>query len=56
LKHDAFLMNFGLDSFSLIFDVGANMGQTAVVFAALFPHAETYSLEPVAGPLLPNET
>jgi len=32
--------------FQTIFDVGANIGQTAQRFNALFPHAHVYSFEP----------
>jgi FkbM family methyltransferase len=37
----------GPTDFSTIFDVGANVGQTALAFAEQFPAAEIYSFEPV---------
>ncbi len=31
-----------------IFDVGANVGQSAIYYSKLFPHAKLYSFEPIA--------
>lgn len=31
-----------------VFDVGANSGQTALMFSSLFPNAQIYSFEPIA--------
>jgi FkbM family methyltransferase len=38
---------FGRRNFKVIFDVGANIGQTATSFQAAFPNAAIYSFEPV---------
>ncbi len=47
LKYD---LNYKLHriDLKLIFDVGANLGQTALKFASDFPNAKIYSFEPVA--------
>ncbi len=34
-------------SIDIIFDIGANVGQTAIKLSKAFPHAEIYSFEPV---------
>lgn len=41
------LDRFNRDDFSIIFDVGANIGQTASRYLDLFPKAKIYSFEPV---------
>lgn len=40
---------FGRDAIKLVFDVGANVGQSAAEYLSEFPQAEIYSFEPVAG-------
>lgn len=39
---------YGKQNFRVVFDVGANVGQTAGVYRKEFPRAEIYSFEPVA--------
>jgi FkbM family methyltransferase len=39
---------FGREFFKMIFDVGANIGQSMIKYAERFPHAEVHSFEPVA--------
>jgi FkbM family methyltransferase len=39
---------FGLGRFKTVFDVGANVGQSAAEYARVFPAASIYSFEPVA--------
>lgn len=39
---------FRLDTFDVVFDVGANSGQSAEAFHGLFPRADIYSFEPVS--------
>jgi len=43
------LKRFSLNDykFDILFDVGANVGQTARKYSALFPHAKIFSFEPV---------
>lgn len=46
LAHDL-TMSYGLDRFRCIFDVGANVGQTALKFSTIFPSADLLCFEPV---------
>lgn len=39
---------FGADSIKTVFDVGANVGQSALAYLHMFPQAEIYSFEPVS--------
>jgi len=39
---------YGKQNFRVVFDVGANVGQTAVVYRKEFRNAEIYSFEPVS--------
>ncbi len=39
---------FALETMKVVFDVGANVGQSAVEYLDRFPAAEVYSFEPVA--------
>lgn len=39
---------FGLEHFRTVFDIGANMGQSALTYLDRFPMANIYSFEPVA--------
>jgi FkbM family methyltransferase len=39
---------FALETMKVVFDVGANVGQSAVEYLDRFPEAEIYSFEPVA--------
>ncbi len=39
---------FGRAGIKVVFDVGANVGQSAIVYLREFPQAEIYSFEPVA--------
>jgi len=39
---------FGREGIKVVFDVGANVGQSAVQYVREFPRAEIYSFEPVA--------
>jgi FkbM family methyltransferase len=39
---------FGREGIKVIFDVGANVGQSAIVYRREFPKAEIYSFEPVS--------
>jgi FkbM family methyltransferase len=38
---------FGRDAIKVVFDVGANVGQSALNYLSQFPQAEIYSFEPV---------
>ena len=38
---------FGLNQFKTVFDIGANIGQTALIYSKQFPRANIYSFEPV---------
>lgn len=38
---------YGIKNFRVVFDVGANIGQSAVRYARCFPSAKIYSFEPV---------
>lgn len=40
--------SFGLEAFQVVFDIGANVGQSAVEYCKGFPHANIYSFEPVS--------
>lgn len=42
------LANLGSSSFTVIFDVGANIGQTAKKYSINFPKAKVYSFEPIS--------
>lgn len=47
LSHSDFNCRLTRQSIDIIFDVGANVGQTAIKFAKAFPDSEIYSFEPV---------
>jgi len=40
--------HFGIPSIKTVFDIGANVGQSALVYERLFPEADIYSFEPVS--------
>jgi FkbM family methyltransferase len=40
---------YGIENVKIIFDVGANIGQSALAYVQDFPRAEVYSFEPVSG-------
>lgn len=40
--------HFGLQSVETVFDIGANVGQSALLYAKSFPGADIYSFEPVS--------
>lgn len=39
---------YGINNFQVVFDVGANIGQSAIQYFSRFPSAEIYSFEPVS--------
>ncbi|HEV7333490.1 MAG TPA: FkbM family methyltransferase [Flavisolibacter sp.] len=39
--------SFTMDMFRTVFDIGANVGQSALKYITLFPNADIYSFEPV---------
>jgi len=39
---------YGINNFRTVFDVGANVGQSAISYASKFPSADIYSFEPVS--------
>jgi len=39
---------FGRDNFKVVFDIGANIGQSAIEYVTALPKAEIYSFEPVS--------
>lgn len=41
--------SFNKEMFRTVFDVGANIGQSALKYSEVFPAAEIYSFEPVKG-------
>lgn len=48
IGHHNHLKNVNIDASGVIFDIGSNIGLTAVIYANRFPNAAVYAIEPEA--------